>query len=103
MKHAQGNFDSRNNMHMDSFSSSHLLDNNDISYFSNVEGPKFTLTKSMVQTSNIETHNLKTPTYAKTIYRYQLVVDVASNEIQEMRNLFFERGVGWPKKFQKTK
>jgi hypothetical protein len=60
-------------MHTDSFSSSSsssshlLLDNNDISYFSNVEGPKFTLKKSMVQTSKINTPNLKSPTYGKTI------------------------------------
>jgi hypothetical protein len=49
-------------MHTDSSSSSShlllLLDNNDISYFANVEGPKFTLKKRYGP-------NLKSPTHAK--------------------------------------
>jgi hypothetical protein len=101
MKHAQGNFDSRNNMHMDSFSSSHLLDNNDISYFSNVEGPKFTLTKSMVQTSNIQTHNLKTPTYAKTIYRYRLVLMLPQTRFKRCGISFLNEVWGGPKRSKK--
>ncbi len=89
---------------MDSSCSSHLLllllDNNNISYFSNVEGPKFTLKKTYGP--NIKYPNSK-PQKPNNPCKVSIGVNYASNEIQTDAILLFERGVGWPKKVQKTK
>jgi hypothetical protein len=63
--------------------------------------PNSPLKKSMVQTSNIQTHNLKTPTYAKTYIGIGLMLMLPQTRFKRCGISFLNEVWGGPKRSKK--